>query len=132
MVAPAMKEQQRRRGRVAPIDVMEPQPLREIDPRGRAGARDIECRHGMPYAAPIRNCRWRSEVSTLGAPNLPRWLERIRSGSITTDGASIFPSPPPAPAGRGSGRKKWVRRVAGKQRPPRAVALSPGRQAGVG
>ena len=38
MVAPAMHQQQRRRAGIAPIDVMQPQPLREIDARGRAGA----------------------------------------------------------------------------------------------
>ena len=58
MVAPAMDEEERRRAGVAPVDIVQPQPLREIDPRGRAGARDIECRHGMPYEAPMRNCRW--------------------------------------------------------------------------
>src|SRR5438477_11160002 len=78
VVAPAMHQQQRRRGRVAPIDVMEPQPLREIDPRGRAGARDIECRHGMPYAAALRNCRWRSDMITPALPNLPQALSRVQ------------------------------------------------------
>ena len=31
VVAPAMQQQQRRRGRVAPVHVVQPQPLREID-----------------------------------------------------------------------------------------------------
>ena len=37
MIAPAMNEQQGRRFRIAPIDVVQPQPLREIDARSRAG-----------------------------------------------------------------------------------------------
>ena len=41
MVAPAMHEQQRRRGRVTPIDIVQSQPLREVDPRGRSGAVEI-------------------------------------------------------------------------------------------
>src|SRR5580700_683108 len=73
MVAPAMDEQKRRRARVAPVDVMQPEPLREIDARGRAGAVQINHRHAA--------------------------IPRIRSDIA---------------------------------RPPRAVALSPGRQAGVG
>src|SRR5262249_30500661 len=38
MVASAMHEEQRRRGGVAPIDVMQPQPLRKINARGWAVA----------------------------------------------------------------------------------------------
>src|SRR2546430_13042541 len=49
MVAPAMHQQQRRRARVAPIDIVLAQPLREIDPRGRAGAVEIDG-HGLPVA----------------------------------------------------------------------------------
>ena len=37
MVAPAVDQQQRRRGRVAPVHVVQPQPLREIDAGGGTG-----------------------------------------------------------------------------------------------
>src|ERR1700730_16302786 len=37
MIPPAMDEQQRRRPGITPIDVMQPQALREIDTRGRSG-----------------------------------------------------------------------------------------------
>ena len=45
VVTPAMHQQQGRRGRVAPIHIMQPQPLREIDPRGGAGACQIGSGH---------------------------------------------------------------------------------------
>ena len=44
MVLAAVQQDQRRRVRVAPVDVMQPQPLREIDPRGGAGG--FLLRHG--------------------------------------------------------------------------------------
>src|SRR5262249_29250770 len=38
MISPAMDQQQRRRARVSPIDVMQAQTLREINARSRSGA----------------------------------------------------------------------------------------------
>src|SRR4029077_2019319 len=55
MAAPAMHQQQRRRLGVAPIDVMQPQPLREIDPRGWAGALQIGWRHRKPGLCGVAN-----------------------------------------------------------------------------
>src|SRR5580704_9225229 len=45
MVAPAMNKQERGRRRVAPIDVVQAQPLREIDARSRTGGVGIDCHH---------------------------------------------------------------------------------------
>src|SRR3954468_20161843 len=50
MVAPAMHEQQRRRGWVTPIDIVQSQTLREVNPRGWSGAVEI-CGHDISAAA---------------------------------------------------------------------------------
>ena len=47
MIPPAMDEQQRRRARISPIDIVQPQPLREINARGRSGAVEGH-RYGSP------------------------------------------------------------------------------------
>lgn len=53
MVPAAMKEEQRRRAGVAPIHVVQAQPLGEIDPRGRAGHIGGRCHVGRLHRAAI-------------------------------------------------------------------------------
>ena len=52
VIPPAMNQEQWRRGRIAPVDIMQAKSLRETDPRGWPGAVEVQ-KQGPPCA------RWR-------------------------------------------------------------------------
>jgi hypothetical protein len=52
MVSPAMDQQQERRRVIAPVGIMQPQPLRKIAVRGWAGQRGAIDRHAGRNGAP--------------------------------------------------------------------------------
>src|ERR1051325_6427338 len=97
---------------------MQPQPLREIDPRGRAGTFEIKCRHGCrPHAA---SHRWMAIVAAIPLGNASQKRNSSRTclvvnpNPIEESGAiGILACRPPPPS---MGRAFKCDRVASRTR----------------
>src|SRR5205823_1167564 len=79
VVAPTMDEEQRRPCRIAPIDIMQAKPLREIDPRSRAGAVEVQSKDpralgGVRRGSLLRSCASRSALWAELCLGLSTWL----------------------------------------------------------
>src|ERR1700680_73438 len=79
VVPPAMDQEQRRLCWITPIDIMQAKPLREIDPRGRAGAVEVQSKDpralgGVRRGSLLRSCPSRSALWAELCLGLSNWL----------------------------------------------------------
>src|SRR5437016_8833648 len=70
MIAAAVQQDERRRARIAPVDVMQAQALREVHPRGRAGGFVVE--HGGKSGSGMRGWTRSPPARSAYPRHLPR------------------------------------------------------------
>src|SRR5204863_6359834 len=110
VVATTVDQQQGRRGGVTPIHIMQPQPLREIDPRGGAGACQIGSGHQESLEVNRNRCVYTNIARPPRAPKRQAGVKFAKScfAPGADSGLNLGLCPwLPMPRGRQLGTARW-------------------------